>query len=226
MSFSPVLRTGRPPTEAQNPQPPKVLGRVLGEVPARNRVLVEMLGKVLVLLVPRRDTRGKHFSEHFPEHPVSGRHLSEHSPEHFLGFRGFCLASAKEHPKTQHTRKRRHLTVPRICVFGCVAFSGVFWGPFRGEQRAPENATHPKTQILGTVKYLRFRVCCVFGCSLFPSEKIALVWGAVLFATPVGKLAGELSFLSKESCFALCRAFFKGGERHSRDTRDDGTVTL
>ena len=45
-----VLRTGRPPTEAQNPQPPKVLGRVLGEVPARNGVLGEVLGKVLVLL--------------------------------------------------------------------------------------------------------------------------------------------------------------------------------
>ena len=34
------------------------------------------------------------------------------------------LASAREHPKTQHTRKRRKLTVPKICVFGCVAFSG------------------------------------------------------------------------------------------------------
>ena len=73
------------------------------------------------------------------------------------------LAGAKKHPKTQHTRKRRHPTVPRICVFGCVAFSGVLWRPLR-EQRAPENATHPKTQILETVDYLRFRVCCVFGC--------------------------------------------------------------
>ena len=60
-----------------------MLGIVLGEVPERNGVLGEVLGKVLVLLVPRRDTRGEHFSEHFPEHPVSGRHLSEHSPEHF-----------------------------------------------------------------------------------------------------------------------------------------------
>ena len=68
------------------------------------------------------------------------------------------------------TRKRRYLTVPRICVFEGVAFSGVFWRPVRGEQRAPENATHPKTQILGTVRYLRFWVCCVFGCSLFSSE--------------------------------------------------------
>ena len=30
----------------------------------------------------------------------------------------------KEHPKTQHTRKRRKLTAPKICVFGCIAFSG------------------------------------------------------------------------------------------------------
>ena len=64
----------------------------------------------------------------------------------------------KEHPKTQHTRKRKHLTVPRICVFGC------------GRQNTPENATHPKTQILGTVRCLRFRVCCVFGCSLAPAK--------------------------------------------------------
>ena len=35
--------------------PQKVLGRVLGEVPAKNGVLGEVLGKVLVLLVPRRD---------------------------------------------------------------------------------------------------------------------------------------------------------------------------
>ena len=87
-------RSAKPPT------PPKVLGRVLGEVPARNGVLGEVLGKVLVLLVPRRDTRGKHFSKHFPERPVSGRHLSEHSPGHFWGGRGSC-ASAGGPPRSQ-----------------------------------------------------------------------------------------------------------------------------
>ena len=87
-----ILRTGRPPTEVQNPQTPKSARESAQRGPARNGVLGEMLGKVLVLLVPRRDTRGKHFSEHFPEHPVSGRHLSEHSPEHFwgLGVLRFC----------------------------------------------------------------------------------------------------------------------------------------
>ena len=41
------------------------------------------------------------------------------------------LAGAKTHPKTQHTRKRRYLTVPRICVFGCVAFSGALCSPLK-----------------------------------------------------------------------------------------------
>ena len=84
------LRTGQSPTEAQTPQPPKVLGSVLGEVQARNGVLEELLGKVLVLLVPRKDTKDKHFSKHFPEHPVSGQQLPEHSPEHFWGVGGVC----------------------------------------------------------------------------------------------------------------------------------------
>ena len=109
-----------------------------------------------------------------------------HHPHAVLHWRFWSsiLAGAKEHPKTQHTRKRRRSTVPRICVFGCVAFSGVFWRPPRGEQRAPENATHPKTQILGTVDCLRFRVCCVFGCSLFSSDDY-VVWA--LFSTETGE---------------------------------------
>ena len=47
------------------------------------------------------------------------------------------------------------------------------WGPlsFRGEQKAPKNATHPKTQKIDRSENLRFRVCCVFGCSLFPSKR-------------------------------------------------------
>ena len=46
------LRTGRPPSEVQNPQPPEVLGRVVQEVPPRNGVLGEVLGKVIVLPAP------------------------------------------------------------------------------------------------------------------------------------------------------------------------------
>ena len=34
--------------------------------------------------------------------------------------------AAKSHPKTQHTRNRRFWERPMICIFGCVAFSGVF----------------------------------------------------------------------------------------------------
>ena len=76
-----------PLQKRKNPQPPKVLGRVLREVLARIRVLGEVLGKVLVLLVPGRDTRR---TSTFPS-PVSGRHLSEHSPEHFWGVGGVAL---------------------------------------------------------------------------------------------------------------------------------------
>ena len=82
---------GGPLQKCKTPNPPKVLGRVLGEVWARNGVLGEVLGKVLVLLVSSGDARGQHFSEHLPEHPVSGQHLPEHSPEHFWGVGGFAL---------------------------------------------------------------------------------------------------------------------------------------
>ena len=33
----------------------------------------------------------------------------------------------KEHPKTQHTRKRKFSERSGTCVFGCVAFSGALW---------------------------------------------------------------------------------------------------
>ena len=73
-----------------------------------------------------------------------------------------CISEGnKEHPKTQNTRKRRYLTVPRIRVFGCVS-------PLTGRQNTPENETHPKTQILRTVWYF-------FGCVLAPARKGCLV---------------------------------------------------
>ena len=56
-----------------------------------------------------------------------------------------CLAApsgsrTKKYPKPQHValhaRKHRKLTVPKVCVFGCVAFSGaLFWRPLT--QRTP-----------------------------------------------------------------------------------------
>ena len=46
-----------------------MLGRVLGEVVARNGVLGEVLGKMLLLLVLRRDKEEKHFFEHFSSTP-------------------------------------------------------------------------------------------------------------------------------------------------------------
>ena len=67
---------GGPLQKCKSPKPPKVLGKVLREVPARNGVLGDVLGeglgKVLALIVATRDARDKHFSKHFPENPVSG----------------------------------------------------------------------------------------------------------------------------------------------------------
>ena len=40
---------------------------------------------------------------------------------------GALLDGNKEHPKMQHTRKRRFSERSIFCVFGCVAFSGAFW---------------------------------------------------------------------------------------------------
>ena len=37
---------------------------------------------------------------------------------------------------------------------------------FRGEQKAPDNATRPKTQATSRSETLRFRVCCFFGGAL------------------------------------------------------------
>ena len=70
----------------------------------------------------------------------------------------------KSTPKTQHTRKREYLVVPRICDFGCVAFSGVFWRPLRGEQRALENATRPNRRVWPVREQLVIRV---FECVAF-----------------------------------------------------------
>ena len=83
--------------------------------------------------------------------------------------------------RTKSTRKRNtpenagNRPFPaRICVFGCVAFSGALCSPLRGRQNTPENATHPKTQILGTVDYLPcpsfpcfFGIPCFFPCEDF-----------------------------------------------------------
>ena len=125
----------------------------------------------------------------------------------------------EKHPKTQHTRKRRKVTASKICVFGCVAFSGVSWCPLRGEQRASENATHPKTQIFGAVTFLRFRVCCVFGCFLAPSEKSVTVVSikfppAILgpeMAAPILWAPGIFWFFLLENLHAHKIPPFRGG---------------
>ena len=86
--------------------------------------------------------------------PLWGLHL--HSGDHTYTLKGvnMCVFSEEreKHPKTQQTQKRRKLTVPKICLFGCVcvcvAFSGALCSSLRGRQNTPENTAHPKSQIL------------------------------------------------------------------------------
>ena len=75
---TPVARWG-----IRNPNPPNAVGSAWRGA-GRNGVP----GKRV------RNTRGKLFSEHFPEHPVSGQHLSKHSSEHFWGVGGLLQGVA------------------------------------------------------------------------------------------------------------------------------------
>ena len=68
----------------------------------------------------KRNTPENADNRPFPESAFSG----------VLRFRvcfGALLEGNKEHPKTQHTQKRRFWKRSVTCVFGCVAFSGAFW---------------------------------------------------------------------------------------------------
>ena len=87
----------------------------------------------------------------FPESAFSG----------VLRFRvcfGALLEGNKEHPKTQHTRKRRFWEQSITCVFGCVAFSGALW-------RLPIPSGRPR---FGSVR-LRFRDGTVQAVPVFGS---------------------------------------------------------
>ena len=67
----------------------------------------------------KRNTPENAANPPFPESAISG----------VLRFRvcfGALLEGNKEHPKTQHTRRRRFSERSIFCVFGCVAFSGAF----------------------------------------------------------------------------------------------------
>ena len=65
---------GGPLQELRTPNPPKVLGKV----PAKNRVLREVLAKVLWLASVQRTGKTSTFGEHLPKHQVACRHLPEH----------------------------------------------------------------------------------------------------------------------------------------------------
>ena len=70
----------------------------------------------------KRNTPENAGNRPFPESAFSG----------VLRFRvcfGVLLEGNKEHPKTQHTRKRRFWKQSITCVFGCVAFSGALCSP-------------------------------------------------------------------------------------------------
>ena len=60
----------------------------------------------------------------FPESAFSG-------VLHFWVCFGAPLEQNKEHPKTQHTRKRRFWERSITCIFGRVAFSGALYSPVR-----------------------------------------------------------------------------------------------
>ena len=72
---------GGPLQKCKTPDPPKVLGRVLGEVSARNGVLRE----VLVLLVSRGDTRGSTFPSTSPSTPFLASTSPSTLPSTFRG---------------------------------------------------------------------------------------------------------------------------------------------
>ena len=89
-----------------NPNHPKVLGKVLGEMPARNRVLGAVLGKVVVLPVLRRERerRESTFVSTFRSTPF--RHVPEQFPEHFCGCSQPLGPKSRESLKTSSQRPR------------------------------------------------------------------------------------------------------------------------
>ena len=63
---------------------------------------------------------------------------------------GALLEGNKEHPKTQHTRKRRFSERSVFCIFGCVAFSGAFCSPLiNSKERKLEIAVTKKGSMVG-----------------------------------------------------------------------------
>ena len=59
---------------------------------------------------------------------------------------GALLEGNKEHPQTQHTRKRRFSERSIFCAFGCVAFSSAFYSPLNNDRPCGENSaleSHP-----------------------------------------------------------------------------------
>ena len=65
--------------------------------------------------------------------------------------------------ETQHTRTRRKLSVPKICIFGCFAFSGALWSRSLRASKHTRKRNTPDIDDSGNDQ-LRFRACCVFRC--------------------------------------------------------------
>ena len=89
---------------------------------------------------------------------------------------------SKKHPKTQHTRKRRKLAVPKICVFGCVAFLGALCSTLRGRQNTrkrntPETADFGNDQLPAFSGVLFFFWVC-FGACQTKVGPTPLIWAA------------------------------------------------
>ena len=143
--------------------------------------------------------------------------VSNKAPSQGLLFGTFCSEENKEHPKTQHTRKRRQWTVSRTCVSGCVAFSGVLCSPLRGHQNTTENTVRPKIadsrngRLPALSGVLRFRVC--FGACQFVRVGF---WQNRFFA--------DFYFWAAGSFLGFCRriflsSFFVGRVRIEKSSR-------
>ena len=118
--LSQACERGGPLQKHKTPIPPKVLGRVLGEVPARNGVLGEVLGKVLVLLALLRARRTSTFPSTSPSTPF----LAGTSPSTFGGW-GFC-ASVGGRPV------RNPKLLAALCGIHPYLSTPVLWARLRG----------------------------------------------------------------------------------------------
>ena len=134
-----ALRTGRPPTELQNPEPNKSARESARGGAARNGVLGEVLGEVLVLLVPRRDTRESTFMSTSPSTPFLAGTSPSTLPSTFGGLRvlHFCRGPPRSQIKHLHAFTLSSFSGQRKAWQGnsMASMARKFYGNVCGESR-------------------------------------------------------------------------------------------